>query len=141
MEQKIPMERKLELAQYIRRENMENRMKVRQRENFLYGTAYDIPVLDGERRESMGYAAVGQTRMDEGQGAEEKTMLSGFKCRMILALLAFALFLLCDAGGGKVGSYSVKEIHEKIAEDPFGLCGKEGAAVLDELASLLDFER
>ena len=34
----IPIEKKMELAQYIREENMGNRMKIRQREKILYGT-------------------------------------------------------------------------------------------------------
>ena len=33
----IPAERKMELARYIREENMGNRMKVKQREKILYG--------------------------------------------------------------------------------------------------------
>ena len=33
----VPVEKKMKLAQYIRAENMDNRMKIRQREKILYG--------------------------------------------------------------------------------------------------------
>ena len=39
----VPVEKKMKLAQYIRAENMDNRMKIRQREKILYGSSVPSP--------------------------------------------------------------------------------------------------
>lgn len=141
MEQKISLEKKLELARTLRRENMENRMKVRQREGFLYGSGYVVPPCEERLQEdeyAMG-ALMGKKQAGAPDGANH--FLTGFKCRMILSLVLFAVFLLYDAGGSEIGGCSAEKIHEMIAEDPFLLCGEAGAEVADEIAALLDFDK
>ena len=49
MDHKVPLEKKMQLAQYIREENMGNRMKIRQRERILYGTDTQLPLFDKGR--------------------------------------------------------------------------------------------
>lgn len=113
----IPMEKKMKLAQYIRAENMDNRMKIRQREKILYGTESALPLWDrGEsfRREEYplpdGYPD--NSPPDSG---------STFRLRMAVAILLFIGFLLCDAGQYKVFGYSMNDIYSMISEDTFQL--------------------
>ena len=49
MDHKVPLEKKMQLAQYIREENLGNRMKIRQRERILYGKDKQLPLFDKGR--------------------------------------------------------------------------------------------
>lgn len=137
MDHKISLEKKLALAQYIREENHGNRMKIRQREHILYGTDTQPPLYD------RGKLPSGE-RDYENHPAEEGIApvfsMGTFKYRMILAILLFVGFLLCDTGGDKIGSYTTNDIHEMIMADTFHLYDGEGNDTMDGLASLLDFE-
>lgn len=137
MDQKISLEKKMALAQYIREENHGNRMKIRQREHILYGTDTQPPLYD------RGKLSSGE-RDYENHPAEEGIApvfsMGTFKYRMILAILLFVGFLLCDTGGDKIGSYTTNDIHEMIMADTFHLYDGEGNDTMDGLASLLDFE-
>ena len=118
MDRKIPLEKKMALAQYIRAENHGNRMKGR-----LQDTAeqpYENSAVEN--------------------GAVPTLSVSTFKYRMILAILLFVGFLLCDTGGDKIGSYTTNDIHDMIMADTFHLYDGEGNDTMDGLASLLDFE-
>lgn len=140
MERKIPLEKKMALAQYIRAENHGNRMKIRQRENILYGTNTQPPLYDKGRLQTA------EQRYENSQGnPEENGMLqpfavSTFKYRMIVAIVLFVGFLLCDTGGNKIGGYTTGDIHEMIMADTFHLYDGEGNDTMEALASLLDFE-
>ena len=59
---------------------------------------------------------------------------------MILAILLFVGFLLCDTGGDKIGRYTTNDIHDMIVADTFHLYDGEGNDAIDGLAGLLDFE-
>lgn len=137
MDRKIPLEKKMALAQYIRAENHGNRMKIRQRENILYGTNTQPPLYDKGRLQA-------PEQPYENNAAENGTVpafsVSTFKYRMILAILLFVGFLLCDTGGDKIGSYTTNDIHDMIMADTFHLYDGEGNDTMDGLASLLDFE-
>lgn len=113
----IPMEKKIKLAQYIRAENMNNRMKIRQREKILYGTESALPVWDrGEsfRRE--------EYLLPNGEPEDSPSDSIGtFRLRMAAAILLFIGFLLCDAGQYKVFGYSMNDIYSMISEDSFQL--------------------
>lgn len=137
MDRKISLEKKMALAQYIREENQGNRMKIRQREHILYGTDTQpplfnkgrIPVQEGQyenRPPEVGYAPA----FPEGT----------FKYRMILAILIFVGFLLCDTAGDKIGGYTTNDIHNMIVADTFHLYDGEGNDAMDGLAALLDFK-
>ena len=135
MDRKVSLDKKLALAQYIREENHGNRMKIRQRERILYGTDTQPPLYDTGRLQSM--------EQQENPSAESGVAFgfsSGtFKYRMILAILLFVGFLLCDTGDDKIGSYTTTEIHNMIMADTFHLYS-EGNDTMEGLASLLDFE-
>lgn len=135
MDRKVSLDKKLALAQYIRAENHGNRMKIRQRERILYGTDTQPPLYDTGRLQSMG--------QQENQSADNDMTLgfpSGtFKYRMILAILLFVGFLICDTGGDKIGKYSTTDIHNMIMADTFHLYG-EGNDTIEGMAALLDFE-
>ena len=135
MDRKVSLDKKLALAQYIREENHGNRMKIRQRERILYGSDTQPPLFDTGRLQSM--------EQQENPSAENGMAFgfpSGtFKYRMILAILLFVGFLLCDTSGDKIGNYTTTEIHNMIMADTFHLYG-EGNETMEGLAALLDFK-
>lgn len=138
MDRKIPLEKKMALAQYIRAENHGNRMKIRQRENILYGTNTQPPLYDKGRLQDTAEQPYENSAVENG--AVPTLSVSTFKYRMILAILLFVGFLLCDTGGDKIGSYTTNDIHDMIIADTFHLYDGEGNDTMDGLASLLDFE-
>ncbi|MDE6388814.1 MAG: hypothetical protein K2L82_13530 [Lachnospiraceae bacterium] len=137
MERKIPLEKKMALAQYIRAENHGNRMKIRERENILYGTNTQPPLYDKGR-------LPGTDQQYENNPTENGPLqpfsVSTFKYRMIIAIVLFVGFLLCDTGGDKIGVYTTNDIHDMIMADTFHLYDGEGNDAMDGLAALLDFE-
>ena len=137
MDSKVNINKKLALAQYIREENMGNRMKIRQREKILYGTDTQAPLYDTGRLQA-GEPGEG---FSTENGAVPGFSSGTFKYRMILAILLFVGFLLCDTGGDKIGKYTTTEIHNMITADTFHLYGAESNSTMDGLAALLDFEQ
>ena len=135
MDRKVSLDKKLALAQYIREENLGNRMKIRQRERILYGTDTQPPLYDTGRLQSMEQ----QENPLPENGLALGLSFGTFKYRMILAILLFVGFLFCDTGGDKIGSYTTTEIHNMIMADTFHLYG-EGNDTMEGLAALLDFE-
>ena len=130
----VPVERKMELAKYIREENMGNRMKVRQREKILYGVNDPLPLFSKEKRSTY------YTDMETQDNSQETIVGSTFRLRMTAAIILFVGFLLCDAGGYHVFGYSMNDIYEMIEKDYFqaGDALEEGSIQLTEL---LDFDR
>ncbi|MCM1266468.1 MAG: hypothetical protein NC302_01075 [Bacteroidales bacterium] len=132
MEKKVTPEKRMELARYIREENMGNRFKLRQREHILYGRE-DMPLYDkasfSESQDAYGTFS--------GAGDAPRDAAGGFKVRMTLAVLLFVGFLLCDTNQGKILSYDTDQIYEMILSDSLHL-SEGGNAVLEEVAALLD---
>ena len=135
MNQKVPLDKKLALAQYIREENLGNRMKIRQREKILYGTDTQPPLYNTGRLQPMEQ----QENPSLENGLSLGFSLGTFKYRMILAILLFIGFLFFDTSGERIGSYTTTEIHNMIMTDTFHLYG-EGNDTMEGLAALLDFE-
>lgn len=135
MDHKVPLEKKMALAQYIREENHGNRMKIRQREHILYGTNTQPPLYDRGKLQMMEQQ-YGEAQADD---ALMPLVSSGtFRYRMILAILLFVGFLLCDTGGDKIGKYTTNDIHAMIAADTFHLYDGEGNETMDGLAALFE---
>lgn len=135
MDKKVDINKKLALAQYIREENHGNRVKIRQREKILYGKDTQVPLYDTGRL---------QSPEQQENASPENGMVMGFysgtfKYRMILAILLFVGFLLCDTGGDKIGRFTTSEIHDMIMADTFHIYSTEGNDTMDGLAALLDF--
>ncbi len=134
MEKKVTPEKKMQLARYIREENMGNRMRIRQRENILYGKETPFPpfekgtLMETDRLSGYGPAA------EEGRVQDGVT--GSFKYRMVLAVLLFVAFLLCDTRGSKIFSYSTDEVYHMIVEDSFHLYDGGENAVVEELTGL-----
>lgn len=130
----VPVEKKMRLVQSIRAENMDNRMKIRQRENFLYGTSISsMPSLwnKGEAMQ-MGEA------YPNGENPEEITPVTNtFKIRMTAAIILFIGFLLCDVSGHKIWGYSMNDIYGLITEDYFQIYSNKDAEELPQLTELL----
>ena len=135
MDRKVSLDKKLALAQYIREENLGNRMKIRQREKILYGKDTQPPLYDTGRLQAMEP----QENPSSENGLAFGFSSGTFKYRMILAILLFVGFLFCDTGGERIGSYTTTEIHNMIMADTFHLYG-EGNDTVEGLAALLDFE-
>jgi hypothetical protein len=130
MEHKISLEKKMELAQYIREENLDNRQKIRQRESIFYGTDNKTPLYT---KDNLSY-----DKWNRQENTELSVGLSGsFKVRMIIAVLLFAAFLLCDTNGGKIGQYTTDDVYQLIAEDTFS----ETVSDNFDLADLLAFKK
>ena len=134
----VPVDKKMRLIQSIRAENMDNRMKIRQRENFLYGTGSmnNMPPLwsKGEPMQ-MGEAYL------NGENPEEITPVTNtFRIRMAAAIMLFVGFLLCDAGGYKIWGYSMNDIYGLITEDYFQIYNDKNADELPQLTELLGFD-
>jgi hypothetical protein len=127
MEHKISLEKKMELAQYIREENLDNRQKIRQRESIFYGTDNKTPLYT---KDNLSY-----DKWNRQENTELSVGLSGsFKVRMIIAVLLFAAFLLCDTNGGKIGQYTTDDVYQLIAEDTFSETVSDNFDLTDLLA-------
>lgn len=112
----VPVDKKMQLARYIRAENMDNRMKIRAREKILYGKDTMPPLwTKGEPLRSEDYL----TRQDESHPDDVPPSSGTFKLRMAAAILLFIGFLLCDAGQYKVFGYSMNDIYGMISSDYF----------------------
>lgn len=140
MSNKVTREKKMELARYIREENMGNRVKIRQREQILYGKSSQLPLYD-KRTFSGQNDILNYTESPENSEMPGASMGS-FKYRMVLAVFLFVGFLVCDTNGSKIGAYSTGDVYDMILADTFHLYdgAEEQNQVFEELAGLLDFE-
>lgn len=138
MEHRIPLEKKMELAQYIREENMGNRMKIRQREKILYGTNSQPPLYEKGMLPNQNMHQ-NNTAGSYEEGGIPTVSLGTFKYRMIIAVLLFVGFLVCDTNGSKIGSYTMNDVHDMIVADSFHLYEGDRNETMEGLASLLDF--
>lgn len=139
MSNKATLEKKMELARCIREENLGNRVKIRQREQILYGKNTQVPLYDKQSFSGIHDA------LSYGESQENDAMpgssMGSFKYRMVLAVFLFVGFLICDTNGSKIGAYSTGEVYDMILADTFHLydVGADENQVLKELAGLLDF--
>lgn len=89
----INTDQKLELVRTIRMQNQYNRMKCRERENFLYGKPLPHDQKELYSAESaMSYAAQPGTMEPEKSGS----LLTGFRIRFLIALILFSVFIYFD---------------------------------------------
>lgn len=139
MDHKVPLEKKMQLAQYIRAENQGNRMKIRQREHILYGTDTQPPLFDKGRLSAPFPYENNQSPSEQNENLQAVSP-GTFRYRMILAVLLFVGFLLCDTKDGRIGTYTTNQIHDMIMADTFHLYDTDGNATMEGLASLLDFD-
>lgn len=133
MEKKTTPEKRVELARYIREENMGNRVKLRQRENILYGR--DLHMPPDERGLFSDAALAGGA---QGEDIPSGISTGSFKYRMTLAVLLFVGFLLCDTGKGSILSYSTNDVYEMIRADSLHLYDGGENAVMEEIAELFE---
>ena len=109
------------------------RLKLRQREQILYGKEIQPPLYDKNPfSESGGYDSL--TNGSELQG----NATGSFKYRMTLAVLLFVGFLLCDTNQGKILTFSTNEVYEMIQADSLHLYDGAENAVLEELSELFE---
>lgn len=135
-EKKVTPERKMELARFIREENMGNRIKLRQRESILYGKEAPLPIFEkgqlSEPEALSGHSLqAGETGLPDGAAGS-------FKYRMALAVLLFVAYLLCDTKGSPILSYSTDDVYQMIAADSFHLYDGGENAVMEELTELFE---
>ncbi|MCH5249910.1 MAG: hypothetical protein J1E98_08250 [Lachnospiraceae bacterium] len=135
----VPVDKKMRLIQSIRAENMDNRIKIRQRENFLYGTGSmsNIPPLWSKGEP----VQMGETYLN-GDNPEEITPVTNtFRIRMAAAIMLFIGFLLCDVGGYKILGYSMNDIYGLITEDYFQIYNDKNTDELLQLTELIKLDR
>lgn len=140
MDHKVPLEKKMQLAQYIREENMGNRMKIRQRERILYGTDTQLPLFDKGRLPSAASPYDNDLQPSEQEGTMPLFSTGNFRYRMILAVLLFVGFLLCDTRGSKIFEYTTNEVHDMIVADTFHLYDGDGNETMEGLAALFELD-
>lgn len=140
MDHKVPLEKKMQLAQYIREENLGNRMKIRQRERILYGTDTQLPLFDKNRMQQTASPYDNTPRQPEQEGAVPLFSTSTFRYRMILAVLLFVGFLLCDTRDGRIGDLTTNEVHDMIVADTFHLYDGDGNETMEGLAALFELD-
>lgn len=130
-EKKVTPEKRVELARYIREENMGNRVKLRQREHILYGRDLAMPVDEKGLFPESAFAGSPQ-----GEEVPIGSSMGSFKYRMTLAVLLFVGFLLCDTGQKNILSYSTNDVYEMIRADSLHLYDGGENAVIEELEEL-----
>ena len=136
MEKRVTPEKKMELARYIREENLGNRLKLRQRENILYGREPQMPLFEkGQLAETDGLSGYGKPA---GEAGPQDSAMSSFKYRMVLAVLLFVGFLLCDTRESTILTYSTDDVYHMIVADSFHLYDGGENAVMEELTELFD---
>lgn len=138
----VSADKKLRMAQYIRAQNMDNRMKIRQREQILYGTG-SLPLIWGKGEAALRDDSVrlGMNEMYGARAEELPSAISGtFRMRMAAAIILFIGFLLCDAGKYEIFGYTMNDIYGMISEDYFKLYESKSAEELPQLTELLKFE-
>lgn len=133
MEKKTTPEKRVALARYIREENMGNRVKLRQRENILYGRDLHIP-----SDERSLFSDASSTSGAQGENNPNGIYTGSFKYRMTLAVLLFVGFLLCDTGKGNIFSYSTNDVYEMIRADSLHLYDGGENAVMEEITRLFE---
>lgn len=142
LKRQIPIDKKLRMAQYIRAENMDNRMKIRQRERILYGL--DNNPLIWRKGEALQMEESLRAGVDDRNGLRPEEIPNGvygtFKLRMAAAIILFIGFLLCDAGQYKIFGYSMNDVYGMISEDYFNLYNSENVDELPQLTELLKLD-
>lgn len=88
---RVNVDKKLELIRTIRMQNQYNRIKCRERENFLYGTP---PIED--KRELYSTEAAAGIIPGEMQTPIKGGVLTGFRIRFVIALILFSAFIYFD---------------------------------------------
>lgn len=96
----IPVEKKMQLIHMIREENKTNRLKIRNRENILYGRPLSPATYSMEETEENAELPV-----------------STFKLRFLLAIALFVMYVILDMGGGSIFGKNTKEIYLLLEED------------------------
>lgn len=132
----ISPEKKIELAQYIRAENADNRMRIRQREQILYGT----PATQTQPLLYDSCALAKPDTASEEVPAQIAMVKGSFKFRMLLAVILFVGFLICDTNNLHLFQYSMADIDDMIVADTFHLQDGGNSALADGFAGLLDFK-
>ena len=115
---KITANQKLQLIRSIREESLDNRMKMRHRERLLYGT--ESKTGDEMPLYSKGYYGGGEKELyalEEGGIPVTGNSLSSFKIRLVLAAALFCVYLVADAGEGRIGGTSTEEMREEMNKD------------------------
>lgn len=102
----IPIEKRMQLVHMIREENKTNQLKLRNRENILYGRPL-VSSLHSTEHATQEYA----------QEAMEETPVSTFKLRFLIAVALFVTYLILDMGGGSILGKNAKEIYLMVEED------------------------
>lgn len=113
----ISTDQKLQLAQMIRAESQDNRIKMRSREKMLYGIEnkndHELPLYTSGYFDTKGRHENELYALEEQDDIKDRGF-SSFKLRMILAVLLFTGFLVLDAGSGKIAGITTEKLRSEI---------------------------
>lgn len=117
----ITTDQKLRLAQLIRAESQDNRLRMRSRERILYGTAKSdadaLPLYHKGYQSGKEGSKKELYALEEPAPMQEEVFPSSFKFRLVLAVVLFAGFLILDAGGGSLFGITTTMIQEEVNKD------------------------
>lgn len=117
----ITTDQKLRLAQLIRAESQDNRLRMRSRERILYGSAKSdteaLPLYHKGYTGGRDSSKKELYALEEQPPEQEEVFPSSFKFRLILAVVLFAGYLILDAGGGSVFGMTTANIQEEVNKD------------------------
>lgn len=132
MQENRRLDKKMEIAQCIRRENQGNRIQLKECERILYG---ETPML---QTQSLCYEDMVNNKMDT---TYENKKMSGLRLRSTFAIILFAMGILFDKQDKSIGDYNMEKVRIMIARDAFGICENTDISDMERLASLLDFTK
>lgn len=111
---KVSTEQKLRLIQDIRQQHQYNRMKCREREQFLYGNSLS------EMQRGELYSTEVSSLQGELGGAcpykEDRGKVSGFKIRLLLAALLLGSFVIWDYSSTVISDMTAETFYEMLTE-------------------------
>lgn len=111
------IERKLELTRFLREENRANRMKIKNREEILYGTGKPSDYKDSIPLSYDGYPGVPIMET----AAAKAVHPSGFGVRAVLAGLLFGAIIYLDKNEINWRGEPVAEVISDTMEADFGI--------------------
>lgn len=117
----VNTDQKLQLIQTIRSQNQYNRMKCREREQFLYGSGNG-----NEKRELYGAeAAVNYPLTGENViPGKKNSVFTGFRLRFLAAVILFSVFIYLDRNDIDILGKTSQEFFDILTENislPFNL--------------------
>lgn len=109
----VNTDQKLRLVQSIRMQNQYNRMKCREREQLLYGTA-----AGNDKREIYGAETAMSLPVivENGVPVKKSGIFTGFRLRFLIAIILFSAFIYLDKNEISILGKTTQDICDFLTE-------------------------